>query len=304
MKILVIGSNGLLGQKVSTLLANETNFDVLLSSIEYENFLKDIRFNYNQLDVTIRSDVKSIIKCFKPDVIINTAAFTNVDECENQREYAWRLNVDAVKHLIIGARLTGSKIIHISTDYIFDGKNGPYTEQDMPNPISYYGRTKLASENALKASGIDYCIIRTMILYGLGKRVRPNFVLWVIKNLQNNIPIKVVTDQIGNPTLVDDLAYAILKIIKGNRSGIYNICGADRISRYDFAKKIASIFKLNQLLIKPVLTSDFAQIAPRPLNSGLTCFKATSEMGIKFLGVEQGLYVLKKQIEIEGFINK
>lgn len=304
MKILIVGSNGLLGQKVSTILANETDYEVLLCSVEYENYLKNLNYDYHQLNISIKSDVKSIIKCFRPDVIVNTAAFTNVDECENQREYAWRINVDGVKHLIIGARLINAKIIHFSTDYIFDGKNGPYLETDKPNPISYYGKTKLASENALRESGIDYCIIRTMILYGLGKKIKPNFVLWIINNLQRNIPVKVVTDQIGNPTLVDDVAYALLKIIRGKRTGIYNVCGSDRVSRYEFAKKIAEIFKLNPILIKPVTTKDLAQIAQRPLNSGLICFKAMGEMGAKFLGIEQGLQVLKKQIEIEGLLNK
>ncbi len=143
MRVIITGSNGLLGQKVASLLAHETDYEVLLTSIERENFQKEIRFDYYQLDVTDRSDVKGIIKSFCPDVIINCAAFTNVDECENQREFAWRLNVDAVKNLIIGSRITGSKIVHMSTDYIFDGKNGPYTESEVPNPISYYGRTKL-----------------------------------------------------------------------------------------------------------------------------------------------------------------
>jgi dTDP-4-dehydrorhamnose reductase len=304
MRILITGSNGLLGQKIAALLAHETNYEVLLTSIEHENFQKEIRFDYHQLDLTNRSDVKSIIRSYRPEFILNAAAFTNVDECENQREYAWRLNVDAVKNLIIGARVIDSKIIHLSTDYVFDGKNGPYREEDIPSPISYYGRTKLASENALATSGVNFCLIRSMILYGMGKLIRPNFVLWMINNLQRNQSIKIVDDQFGNPTLVDDLAYGILKIISGNRSGIYNMCGSETLSRYDFAKKVAEVFELNPILIKPVTTADLSQSAPRPLKSGLICFKAESEMGIKFLNTEQGLNVLRRQIELDGFLNK
>ena len=304
MKILITGSNGLLGQKIAALLAHETDFEVLLTSIEKENFQKEIRFDYHQLDLTIKSDVKGLIRSYRPDVIINSAAFTNVDECENQREYAWRLNVDAVKNLIFGARVTDSRIIHLSTDYIFDGKNGPYSEQDTPNPVSYYGRTKLASENALQESGIKFCIIRSMVLYGSGKLIRPNFVLWMVKNLQGNQSIKVVDDQIGNPTLVDDLAYGIIKIVRGKRTGIYNMSGSELISRYEFAKKVAKVFELNPILIKPVSTADLGQPAQRPLKSGLICFKAESEMSIKFLNADEGLHVLRRQIELDGFLNK
>jgi dTDP-4-dehydrorhamnose reductase len=304
MKIIITGSNGLVGQKISSLLALETDYEVLMVSIEKENYQTGLRFTYQQLDLANRKETKEIILSFKPNVIINTVAFTNVDECENQREYAWRLNVDVVKNLIICAKVYDIKIIHFSSDYIFDGKNGPYSEDSIPNPISYYGKTKLASENALRESGIKYCIIRTMVLYGYAKIVRENFVLWIIKSLNNNQSINVVTDQTGNPTLVDDIGYGIIKIIKGNRTGIYNMCGSQLMSRYDFAKKVAEVFSLNTNLIKPVSSDYINQSANRPLKSGLICFKTENEMGIKFLNPTQGLNVLKKQIELEGFLNK
>ena len=304
MKVIVTGSNGLVGQKVSSLLALETDYDVFMVSIEKENYQPDLKFKYQQLDLTNRKETKELILSFNPNIIINTAAFTNVDECENQREYAWRLNVDVVKNLIICAKVCDARIIHFSSDYIFDGKNGPYNEDSLPNPLSYYGKTKLASENALRESGIKYCIIRTMVIYGYAKIVRENFVLWIIRNLNNNQSIDIVTDQIGNPTLVDDIGYAIIKIIRGNRTGIYHISGSEFISRYDFAIKVAEVFKLNTNLIKPVLSDYINQSANRPLKSGLINFKAESEMGIKFLNIAQGLNVLKKQIELEGFLNK
>jgi dTDP-4-dehydrorhamnose reductase len=304
MKVLITGSNGLVGQKISSLLVAETDYEVLMVSIEKENYQPDLKFVYQQLDLTNRKETKDVILSFKPDIIINTAAFTNVDECENQREYAWRLNVDVVKNLIICAKVFGTKIIHFSSDYVFDGKNGPYSEDSTPNPISYYGKTKLASENALRESGIKYCVIRTMVLYGYAKIVRANFVLWIVKNLSNNQSINVVTDQIGNPTFVDDIGYGAIKIIQGNRTGIYNMCGSQLMSRYDFAKKVAEAFDLNANLIKPVSSDYINQSANRPLKSGLICFKAESEMGIKFLNPTQGLNVLKKQIELEGFLNK
>jgi dTDP-4-dehydrorhamnose reductase len=305
-RIIITGSNGLLGQKIASVFAAETDFDILLTSFEKESYITNLKYPYHQLDITKKSDVKSLVHNFRPDVIINAAAFTNVDESENEREYTWRLNVDAVKNLIIASRLTDSKIIHFSTDYIFNGKDGPHFEDSIPDPINYYGRTKLASENALISSGIKHCIIRTMILYGVGQSVKNNFVIWVINQLQNNQIIKVVDDQFGNPTLVDDLALYVLKIVETNRSGIYNICGSENLNRYKFALKIAQVFKFDENLIKTVKTVDLGQTAQRPLKSGLNCFKATSEMGIKLLDAEQGLFVLKRQLELGNYhaINK
>jgi len=299
-RILITGCHGLLGQKLVSLFSSETDYHMLITDVSNSTFLNPLRTkrcDYTQLDITAKSDVKSLVSNYKPDVIINAAAFTNVDECETERERAWRINVDGVKHLIIAARKIDAKIVHISSDYVFDGKNGLYREEDRPNPVSYYGKTKLASENALKMSGIRYAIVRSMILYGIGKNVRQNFALWVINELSNHRPIRVVDDQIGNPTLVDDLAYGILKIVDLNREGIYHIAGSETISRYRFALKIAKVFGLNARLIKPIKTVDLSQPAPRPLQSSFIILKAETDLGIKPSNVEQGLLIMKRQLE-------
>ena len=294
-KILIIGSNGLLGQAIVTLFTRESDFNLILSSIEEESFLSYGQ-EYVQLDITKKDDVKEIVKHLSPNVIINCAAYTAVDKCETERELCWKLNVDAVKNLIIASRPYGIKIVHYSTDYVFDGVNGPYTEEAIPNPISFYGRSKLASENALITSGIDYVIIRTMVLVGTGKNVKPNFAEWLINKIKNNESVNIVDDQIGNTTMADDLAYGTLKIVEKDCKGIYNIAGGDIISRLEYAYKVCEVFKLNKKLITPIKTSQLNQPAPRPLNSGLITYKAEAEFGFKTMDSLEGLRYLKVQI--------
>jgi len=213
-RILLTGSNGLLGQKLVELLSNCKNYNLLLSSRQDSSVFQDETLPYVQLDTTQKPNVRKIIEEFEPEVIINTAAMTNVDLCETERKAAWQSNVNTVENLVFAAKLVGARLVHLSTDYIFDGKNGPYHEQDRANPACYYGRTKLASENIVQTSGIPFTIVRTMVLYGIGYRVKLNFALWLLKNLSDEKAVRVVDDQFSNPTLADDLAYAILKTIE------------------------------------------------------------------------------------------
>jgi dTDP-4-dehydrorhamnose reductase len=240
-----------------------------------------------------------VVDEFEPDIIINAAAMTNVDQCETDREHAWRANVTSVENLVHAARLAGSRIVHISTDYVFDGKNGPYAELDRPNPLCYYGRTKLASENVLRLSGVPSTVIRTMILYGVGYGVKLNFALWLLKNLSESKPVRVVDDQIGNPTLADDLAFAILRAIELGRTGLYHVAGNDLMSRFDFAVAIARIFNLNRKLISPIKTSVLRQPAQRPLRSGFITLKAQTDLDAKMSGTDQGVLIMKNQIHTD-----
>ncbi|MBL8007353.1 MAG: dTDP-4-dehydrorhamnose reductase [Ignavibacteria bacterium] len=295
MKILVTGSNGLLGQSITSIFTRESDFDIILTSAEEKSFLS-YGHHYEMLDITKKDDVKRITDYYSPDVVINCAAYTIVDKCETERELSWKINVDGVKNLIIAARRNKSKIIHYSSDYVFDGKNGPYTEESVPNPISFYGREKLASENALITSDINFAIIRTVVLYGIGVGIKQNFVLWFIDKLRNNEPVNIVTDQISNVTNIDDLAFGTLKIAEKDLRGIYNIAGEDILSRYEFALKICDVFKLNKDLVRPVITATLNQPAPRPLKSGLTTFKMQSELGFKPMDSLEGLRLLKTQL--------
>lgn len=296
-KILLTGANGLLGQKTTEVFAKESEHELLLTDLS-PNAEEPRKFKYNTLDITHKEEVKETVKNFKPDIIINTAAYTNVDGCETEREMSWRVNVDAVKNLIIASRSNSAKIVHISTDYIFDGKSGNYDENSQPNPQSFYGKSKLASENALISSGVSYAIIRTMIIYGNGKNIRPNFALWLIQKLKNNEAVTIVDDQFGQPTMVDDLAFALLQIVDRNRTGIYNVCGSEYLSRYEFAVKLANIFEFDKSLIIPIKTNELHQAADRPMNSSFITLKAETELAIKPLNVTEGLYMLKSQLGI------
>jgi dTDP-4-dehydrorhamnose reductase len=299
-KVLVVGSNGLLGQKITELLLRGSMYEVTVTSVEPAPLRPLPSAEYRTLDITSRKDVRSVVSELTPDVIINTAAMTNVDACEHERELAWKINVEGVEHLIDAARKTGSRIMHVSTDYVFDGTAGPYSENDRPEPLNYYGKTKLASENVLRTSDVPFMIARTIVLYGFAPGARPNFALWLIDSLEKGVPVRVVDDQTGNPTLVDDLAYGIMAGIDLGRTGFYHIAGRDIVSRYEFARQLARVFGLNEALITPVKTASLSQPAARPLQSGLITLKAEIELGIRPATVEEGLRILKNQLQRSG----
>ncbi len=294
-KILITGSNGLLGQAIVSIFTRESDFELVLSSVEETSNI-NLNYKYIQLDITSKEQVKKTVSEIAPDLIINCAAYTDVDGCETERVLSWKLNVDAVKHLIIAARPNNVKIVHFSTDYVFDGKNGPYDELAKPNPISFYGRSKLAAENALITSGIKYAIIRTMVLFGIGSKVKTNFATWLVNKLSAGERINIVDDQIGNSTIVDDLAYGTLKLIEAEKEGIYNIAGKDIESRLEFTYKLCDVFGYKKELINIIKTKDLNQPAPRPLNSGLITLKVQSELGFEPMGTVESLQMLKYQL--------
>lgn len=296
-RILIIGSNGMLGQRLTEYFSKQKDVELLCTSAETKSFIPDIE--YQQLDITQKHEVKNIITKFFPDFIINAAAYTNVDKAETERELCWKINVNGVDNIAFYSWTIDSHLIHISSDYIFDGKNGPYTEIDLPNPISYYGRTKLASENSIKASGTRFTIIRSNVLYGPSKYGRPDFVKWVYNSLKNSQKIKIVTDQINNPTYIDDLVNGISNVIKNKKEGIYNIGGKELLSRFEFTKIIAKMFNLNTELIIPILTEELNQPAKRPLKSGLINLKAETELNYKPKSIIETLELMKKELELD-----
>ena len=295
-RVVITGSNGLLGQKIAELLSQSQSYSLHLTSSQESSVFPSDQAPYTRLDITDRKQVARVIDEIQPDTIINTAAVTNVDSCETNREAAWRVNVNGVENLVHAGKLAGSHLIQLSTDYIFDGKSGPYSEEDRPNPISYYGRTKLASENLLRTTNIGHTIVRTMVLYGQARKVKPNFALWLVGELQEGRPVNVVSDQVGSPTFVDDLAYGIVKVLELKKSGMYHISGPDIVSRYDFARALARVFKFNPKLITPVKTSDLSQSAPRPLRSGFIILKAQVELNLSMSGMENALLILRNQL--------
>lgn len=278
-RILIIGSNGMLGQSVVEQFKLDSSNELFLASFEEKSFIPELP--YTQIDISDKKAVKNLFMNFYPDYVLNLAAYTNVDKAETEKELCWDVNVNSNEYFAKYCVPTHSHLIYISSDYIFDGKNGPYTENDLPNPISYYGRSKLAGENVIRRFDIPYTIIRTNVLFGATKYGRPDFVKWVYDSLRKGKQINIVTDQINNPTYLNDLAWLIWNICKKSAKGVYNAGGKELLSRFEFANLIAEHFNLDKSLIKPIVTSDLKQPAKRPLRSGLVNIKAESELGYK-----------------------
>jgi len=295
-RILITGSNGMLGQRAVQFYSSKENVELLATSVEEKSVVDSVE--YIPSDIKNRDEIKKVIHDYYPDFIIHTAAFTNVDLSEKLREDAWKINVKGVEYIAEAARAIDAHIIHISTDYIFDGKDGPYSENAKPNPIGYYGRTKLASENALKISGTFFTILRTNVLYGIAPNSRPDFARWVINSLNKKENIRIVKDQINNPAFIDDLVQGINKIIDFKKTGTYNIGGKEFLSRYDFTLQIAEYFNLDKKLITPITTEELKQPARRPLNSGLIILKAETELGYKPHTINESLAAMKKELNL------
>lgn len=295
-KILIFGATGMLGQRCYEYFAKKLGYTVLCSSVESDFY--DPSASYVRCDITKRDEVKKVISEFFPDYIINAAAFTNVDKSESEREVAWNINVKAIEYMAEGARNCDAHIIHISSDYIFDGIKGQYVEGDKPNPVGYYGRTKLAGENALKISNALYTILRTNVLYGVITKGRLDFVRWVVESIRKGERIRIVTDQINNPTFLDDLVRAIAQVIEFRKFGVYNIGGREFLSRYDFTMRIVDFFNLDGSLVDKITTPDLNQPAKRPLNSGLVTLKAETEFGYSPTQMEETFRIMQEELGI------
>ncbi|MBL7046590.1 MAG: dTDP-4-dehydrorhamnose reductase [Candidatus Marinimicrobia bacterium] len=290
-RILITGAFGQLGEAVIREL--QPHFDLLATDIQIVK-TKSFLYQVKHLDITSRPGVMKIVKNFNPEIIINMAAYIDVDGCETNREIAWNVNVRGVEYLLEAIRRKKTRIIHISSDYIFNGENGPYKEKDIPNPINYYGKTKLASENAIRGSANPWVILRTNVLYGSSTRSRASFVNWVVTSLRQGKEITVVDDQIGNPTWTGGLAEAIKMAILLNVRGIFNYGGAEFLSRFQFAQKIANVFECDKSSVVPVSTDDLNQIAQRPLKSGLITNKIEDILGLRTYEVEYCLQKIKE----------
>ena len=298
MKILLTGSNGLLGQKLVELIAPMSDFELLATS-RGKNRLpdSDLSYQYQSLDITDKQQVIETIATHKPEAIIHTAAMTNVDQCETEQAQCQQLNVDAVGYLVEAARLHKAFLLHLSTDFIFDGSFGPLDEEAVPNPISIYGQSKLDAERLLLNSDIEWAIARTVLVYGLAQDMsRSNIILWVKNSLENHQPIKVVNDQWRTPTLAEDLAMGCFLIVKNRAKGIFNIAGKDMLTPYEMALKTAEYFNLDTSFMTMADSSNFSQPARRPPKTGLSIDKARKMLGYEPRSFEEGIAILATQM--------
>jgi len=295
MKILVTGANGLLGQKLVALLQSKGVALVATSVGPSRILLPDI--TYHQLDISDQKQVESLIEKIRPTNIINAAAMTNVDQCESDRQKCWQINVSGVAHLCQAAADYGAHLLHLSTDFIFDGAEGPYSEEDQPNPVNYYGRSKLAAERLIQESELKWSIARTILVYGATPGIsRSNIVLWVKNSLESGTSIKVVDDQFRTPTLVEDLAMGCYLIAKKTATGIYHISGEEMMSPYDIATTTARHLSLDQSLITRTDSTGFTQPARRPPKTGFIIEKAKQDLGFQPHTFIEGLDITMKNL--------
>ena len=291
MKLLITGASGLYGSKLAQ-MALAKNLEVYSSDIQdlsvYGNFVK--------LDISQKAQVDEAFKTIKPDVVVHAATLTDVDKCELNKALAWKVNVEGTKNIVEAAKTTSSFLIYISTDYVFGGETGRYKETDAPNPINYYGITKLKAEEIVKTQK-EYFIARPSVMYGSTPAAgKVNFALWIIENLRKGEHVKIVTDQWNTPTLNTNLAEMTLEAIERKLTGIYHLCGATRVSRFKFAEQIADVFSLDKGLIDKILSSQFTLPAKRPMDSSLDTSKAKQTMQHKPLEMDMALKQLKFEL--------
>ncbi|HEX8427773.1 SDR family oxidoreductase [Hymenobacter sp.] len=300
MRILITGSNGLLGQKLVALLRQQPNVELVATSRGHNKLAglyPDVRFVV--LDVANQQQVEAVVAQEQPTHLIHTAAMTNVDECELNQEACWQQNVTAVEYLAAACAAHGVHLTHVSTDFIFNGEEGPLTEDAQPAPINFYGESKLAAERIVQASHGQWAIVRTVLVYGTAHDYgRTNIVLWVRDSLRAGKPIKVVDDQFRTPTLAEDLAQGCWLTAKHSASGIYHISSSELLTPYQMALQVADYFQLDSSLITRVDASSFSQPAKRPPRTGFIISKAQRELGYQPHDFRSGIALLARQTEI------
>ena len=299
-KILITGSNGLLGQKLVELISKNKEYELIATARGENRLPQTENYNYRSLDVTNKTEVFELISEIKPDYIIHTAAMTNVDQCEAEKEGCLLLNVEATQNLADISEKLNIHLIHLSTDFIFDGTSGPYLETAKPNPISFYGQSKLDAEKIVEQLKTPWAIVRTVLVYGIAHDMsRSNIVLWVKNNLEQGKTINVVNDQWRTPTLAEDLAIGCFLIAKHNAKGIFNISGdeSELLTPFDMATQTAEFFKLDKSLINETDGSKFTQTAKRPPKTGFVIMKAKKELSYKPHTFKEGLAVLFSQMK-------
>ncbi len=297
MKILVTGANGLLGQKLTILLDHQIGILAVATARKPLSYtLKNSAFR--TLDVTDQKETEKVILETKPDVVIHTAAMTQVDQCETEREACWNANVIGVENLVKACEKVNAFLVHVSTDFIFDGTHGPLEESAVPKPVNYYGESKLAGEKVVMNSKLNWAILRTVLVYGITEDMsRSNIVLWVKKSLEEGKTINVVNDQWRTPTLAEDLAMGCYLAATKKAKGIFHISGEKMMTPYDIAIETADFFGLDKSLIKQTDSSKFKQPAVRPLKTGFIIEKAKRELGYQPHTFREGLSIIGNQLK-------
>jgi dTDP-4-dehydrorhamnose reductase len=293
LKAIVTGASGLFGSCLVELALKE-GFEVYSGYYEH---LVNIGHPF-KLNVTNSGAIMNTFSRIRPDIVVHAAALTDVDLCERDKVFAYQTNIDGTRNIIDACRRFGVYLVYISTDYVFQGDKGMYKEDDSCSPVNYYGNSKLESEKLVKSSGLDYLVVRASVIFGsrpaLGK---VNFALWALEKLRKEETIHILVDQFISPTLNSSLAEMVLEAVNRWFTGVYHMSGATRLSRFDFVTKLAEIFDLDRLLIRPAKMGDMNWFAMRPNDSSLDVRKATSQLRHKPLNIDEAVRRLKFEME-------
>ena len=297
MKILITGSNGLLGQKLTHLITQDPEVELIATSRGANRTKLKEGYVYESLDITNKDEVGELIFGHEPDVVINTAAMTNVDACEDDKEGCDDLNVHAVQYLVDACEQVDAHLIHVSTDFIFDGLEGPYREDDEPNPVNYYGESKLKGEQIVSGAKTPWAILRTVLVYGVADDMsRSNIVLWAKGALEKGQELNIVNDQYRTPTLAEDLAMGCYLCAKKEGRGVFNISGDDFMSIYELVDRVGKFYGIDTSSVSPVSSTGLNQRAGRPPRTGFYIDKARRVLGYQPHSFEEGLALVGKQL--------
>jgi dTDP-4-dehydrorhamnose reductase len=290
MKILITGANGFAGYYFVQTLLSQNHIVIATGKGECRlPFSDQPNFVYEEMDFTNPYVIDTVFYKYKPDVVIHSGAIGKPDDCEKDQVQAYIVNVEGTVHLMMNAAEYKSFFIFISTDFVFDGEAGMYKEEDERHPVNYYGRTKMEAEDAVMDYEYDWCIVRTVLVYGKPQAGRDN-ILTVIKNkLKKGEGYNVFDDQVRTPTYVEDLSAAVAAIIKKRATGVYHISGEDVLTPYEMAVQAAEFLNLDKSLLKKVVAADMPQPAIRPLKTGFNIDKAKRDLGFKPTSFSEGL---------------
>lgn len=290
MQILVTGVNGFLGYYLTAKLLKDGHRVIATGRGKCRlPFSKADNFIYCPLDFTNAIEVLACFEKHKPDVVVHAGAISRPDECELNKELAFSINVKGTENLLAGAYNCKSFFIFISTDFVFDGKQGMYMEDDKTGPVNYYGQTKAEAEALVKQYAFSWSIVRTVLVYGKPVSGRDNILTRVKQKLEMGEEYKVVSDQLRTPTYIEDLVAAIAAIINKQTAGVFHIAGADVMTPYEMACRTAAYLKLDASLLKKVTGADFNEPARRPLKTGFNIEKAKRELGYNPISFDEGL---------------
>ena len=296
MKILVTGSNGLLGQKIIQGYKNKEGIELIATARGENRMIDKAGYSFESMDITQADEVMDLIKRIKPDAVIHAAAMTNVDACETDKENCKKVNVDAVEYLVRACEKVDAHLIHVSTDFIFNGMSGPYDENGIPDPLSYYGWSKLEAEKIVMNAKCRWTILRTVLVIGVTEGMsRSNIVLWVRDSLRRGERIRVVNDQWRTPTLAEDLAQGCILAAIKEKEGVYNISGEEVMSILDIAYRVADHFDLDKNLIDEVSSETLNQPAKRPPRTGFIITKAKEELGYEPHSFSESISIIDSQ---------